>query len=617
MISRFESIKNHRVFQNFRWTSDLGSFSKYNLIYGGNATGKTTLANLFRVLEKREEIHEGEFTVSIAGRSISSKDLTSEPLPPIRVFNEGFINENVFTLSGSVSPIFVIGEKSIEAQKQAEELKKQLRDKLEEQVRLKKDVEIREDSLEEFCTDAGRKIKLLLSSSGKNPYNSYTRRNFIKTAEELAANGTYSSFLLDESEKERLMKIIAGTPKDRVSPLRFKLPDLGFFTEQTARILGKSVLAQFIFELKNDPALAEWVQEGMEQHKKKNSSACLFCGQPLPPERLRRLEAHFNHQYTDFIVEIDKLMELIQHQIDELDNVKLPDKAALNDHLVQAYIDAIKELDSEIERTKAVLRELLSDLNEKKGRVFEKYQPRPIGYSPHSDPIAKINEIILRHNQETGDFQSVVNEARSKLEKAMVAESMESYLVRKRNLAAAKEKLNECESAIRDLRCRIDEIEIAVTSHRRPAEELNLDLQQFLGHDFLRLEAMDSGYRIMRNDEVATDLSQGERAAIAFLYFLKTLDDKDFDRNRGIVVIDDPVVGLDEKSMSYAFNFLKDRVADVAQLFILTHSQQFSRQIQTWFKESMKISASVSCYKLDCATTNSGRSSKLVVLDEY
>lgn len=67
MITRFDPIKNYRVFQDFRWTPALVHFSRFNLIYGGNATGKTTLASLFRVMEKGWELPEGEITVSIAG----------------------------------------------------------------------------------------------------------------------------------------------------------------------------------------------------------------------------------------------------------------------------------------------------------------------------------------------------------------------------------------------------------------------------------------------------------------------------------------------------------------------------------------------------------------------
>jgi len=143
---------------------------------------------------------------------------------------------------------------------------------------------------------------------------------------------------------------------------------------------------------------------------------------------------------------------------------------------------------------------------------------------------------------------------------------------------------------------------------------MNLDLKHFLGHDILRLEAKESVYMIMRKDEVATELSLGERAALSFLYFLKTLDDKDFDRSRGVVVIDDPVVGLDEKSMSYAFNFLKDRVANVGQLFVLTHNQQFFQQVKAWFGNDSK--SSVSYYKLNCTTISGTRYSKLVNLDD-
>ena len=52
--------------------------------------------------------------------------------------------------------------------------------------------------------------------------------------------------------------------------------------------------------------------------------------------------------------------------------------------------------------------------------------------------------------------------------------------------------------------------------------------------DELSLQVEETGYQITRNRQAANGLSEGEHTAIALLYFLKSLADKDFDLSRGI-----------------------------------------------------------------------------------
>ena len=49
-IERFLKIQDEGLFQNFSWPSNLYEFSKINLIYGWNGTGKTTLSRLMNKL---------------------------------------------------------------------------------------------------------------------------------------------------------------------------------------------------------------------------------------------------------------------------------------------------------------------------------------------------------------------------------------------------------------------------------------------------------------------------------------------------------------------------------------------------------------------------------------
>ena len=70
----------------------------------------------------------------------------------------------------------------------------------------------------------------------------------------------------------------------------------------------------------------------------------------------------------------------------------------------------------------------------------------------------------------------------------------------------------------------------------------------------------------------AKRLSEGEKTAITFLYFVVGLQDQDFDLAEGIVVIDDPISSLDSSSVYQAFSFLKNAVKDARQIFLLTHN---------------------------------------------
>jgi wobble nucleotide-excising tRNase len=87
-----------------------------------------------------------------------------------------------------------------------------------------------------------------------------------------------------------------------------------------------------------------------------------------------------------------------------------------------------------------------------------------------------------------------------------------------------------------------------------------------------------------RNGLPASGLSEGEKTAIAFLYFLKSLQDKSFDLANGVVVIDDPVSSLDANALFSAFGYMKERTKDAGQLFVLTHNFCFFRQVKNWYR---------------------------------
>ena len=117
----------------------------------------------------------------------------------------------------------------------------------------------------------------------------------------------------------------------------------------------------------------------------------------------------------------------------------------------------------------------------------------------------------------------------------------------------------------------------------------------------------------MRRGKPAKRLSEGEKTAIAFLYFLVQLKDQDFDLSEGVVVIDDPISSLDASAIYQAFSFLKNETQDAKQLFILTHNFEFLRLLLNWVKSARGSTKSYSMVL--CTEGASGRTARLAQLD--
>lgn len=85
IIHRISRLKDCGIYRNFAWPSDLPDFGRFNLIYGWNGTGKTTLSRVLRCLEKQTK-PMGQVTIAIDGQNLQGDDFPTSSVP-IRVFN--------------------------------------------------------------------------------------------------------------------------------------------------------------------------------------------------------------------------------------------------------------------------------------------------------------------------------------------------------------------------------------------------------------------------------------------------------------------------------------------------------------------------------------------------
>lgn len=620
LVTKISRLRHPGVLRDFSWPADLPIFGRYNLVYGWNGSGKTTLSNLFRALELRRQ-PEGEVTLATGNTTIAGNEFAQANLP-VRVFNRDFVAANVFPVGGGeVPPIFVLGEESAEKQAQVEQLKEEKASAQSTIDAAKPEKAKAEKALDKHCVDRATIIRETLRSSGDNPYNNYDKARYKRRVATMQSADDKANHLLSDDERERLISQSKATPKDPVREVQIRLPDLQRLTNTTRQLLQKSVVSSAIDALKADPKLSAWTRDGLGLHQQRDADHCLFCEQPLPDGRMAALEAHFSTEYEQMLRQLDTQISELEAGSRTLNQLSLPNRAELYEDLITDFDQAKTQLDTSATAITDYLATLAAALKDKKQKLFETQSLEVAVPDVQQSVIDGINAIVRRHNQTCADFEGHVRTAREELEADSVANSLDEYQSLADAVQAQETAINEAGSLSLKLAGDISRLEREIVEHRQPAEELNQDLHSYLGHAELQLDVRDTGYTIARNGTLARSLSEGEMTAIALLYFLKTLKDRRFEMDQGLVVLDDPVSSLDANALFMAFGFIRRCVDEASQILILTHNFAMFRQVRNWFhhlpgqnkKDVTKRPARF--YMLDCSLTDQGRRSCIAPLD--
>ena len=582
-IQQISRLKHPGVIRDFTWSTELNQFGQFNLIYGWNGSGKTTLSRLFRNLEHRSVPNSGQARLCIDDREINGRDFP-DVTTQVRVFNRDFVNESVFPVGGGdVPPIFVLGTDSVDKQKTVNLLLKKQSDLNNKLDLARTNQRNTSRELEKHIVDRAKIIKDTLRISGSGAYNEYNKSAYRRQADQMLKDGDAESHLLDDATRSTLLYQHAATVKSLVSEVEYKLPDLEHFLEDVATIRATTVVSSMIHELENDPQLSTWTHEGLRLHKDRDSQTCLYCQQTLPSKRQEALEAHFSAGYERFLTRIDELLKNLDAINSGLDSASTPDKTAFYDDIAEDYVTTKSEYEQALTDLKKTTGLLTRKLKEKREHPFKHLETDVSLPQIDYQVINRLNEIIRRHNEVTAGFQTRIKSARERLAKGMIASYSKEYRELKNAIRNAYESIEPIEAEQVRITEEIVQLEREIVQHRQPAEELNDDLRNYLGHDEFSLGVKETGYEFVRHGEPADSLSEGERTALALLYFLKSLDDRNFDLNNGVIVLDDPVSSLDENSIFLAFGYIRQRTQDAAQLFVLTHNFTFFRLVRNWF----------------------------------
>lgn len=595
-FSRITRIRGHRVFRDFVWPSNLLEFGQFNLIYGWNGAGKTTLSALFAYIERRENVAGGDIEFEIDGTTrISGSSLSSANVPKVKVFNRDFIQQNVLEGGTSLSPIYFLGKESADRQR---EINRLVVDRDAAQVALDSAATRATAAgklLDTFAISTARAIKQRLQGGGVHRYNGYDKADFAADVKSLDDTSARARSVTEDEERalvqqkdEKLRAAIQTVPGHSLN--------LGALAMRTVEVVGRSVTSDVIDKLACDRETSSWVQRGLTLHAA--TDECQFCEGTLSATRRDALNRHFNDAVRTLQQDLNRISIELNRACSEV-QVVAPDVHAFYDDLHMRYQLALTILGRCQSLVAARLGDLEQAVERRKTDVLTTQGPTAStgvdlqnAEMQLSAALAEVNAVIETHGRKSASFVESISVARDRLAWSAIANAFSEHRELQQKCDSATQDCQRSLESVARLNGEIARLEREVRQHRHAADELNTELRSYLGREELTFAVEENGYVVRRGDVPATHLSEGERTAIAFLYFLKSLNDRDFDLTEGVVVIDDPVSSLDANALFSAFGYMQARSTAAGQLFVLTHSFAFFRLVKNWFHHLPKQGSS-------------------------
>ncbi len=609
MIIRINSIKSFGIFQNYLHDSKLKDFNRYNLFYGWNGSGKSTLGYLFECLERKEQSHEystSEWSVDTENIQITQTNTNSNTLN-IRTFNKSFVERNIFTPSDKIKGIIYISEEQGKDKEQLEEKTKELNKKNLRKKEIDTELNGNPDDkktkglsvlTDKFLSDAAKSIKanfkiIEIEDTRLLNYDKTKLSIFImQNTDSIKAKKN----TLPVSEIEQLSKSIRPQDKpkiDVVSIQKFDTEILLKIFDRVKELCNSTLTTKAIKRLKENPTIAQWVYQGLQEDiHAQNATICEFCGQTLPEYRIADLNKHFSDEF-------EKLKAALLNGIEWIESntirTEFPFENLLYDELQNDYRDSLINYNKIANSLNIKLVEWKSILSTKQNNPFEIPQKaiNEVSISEvdmYNTAFDKVMQHIENHDKKFKGLENAIKTNKQKLELHYVSEEVAKFnyfskLEQTIKLQAEQTKIIEEAVILENV---VNTLKDKLSNETLGLKDFNDKLWNFLGRNDLSLDRRtEGGYFVKRNnieEAKSRSLSEGERTAIALVYFITKLKENGNIIDDTIVVIDDPISSFDSNHIFHANFFIKNECKNAQQLFVLTHNFHLFTLQKEWMK---------------------------------
>lgn len=625
MIKKIEEIKKLGIYDSYQWKCSK-EFNKHNICFGFNGSGKSTLSNLFNLVasnkiftqDQKDELFK-DLKTADNDSSVKFKDDLTYPVRPnqenlrIYVFNSNFIANHVYDGTVGKMTKFNVAETVLE-----DPTIKQINADIDTKTKEKENKEADNKEIED-------KFKEL-----KTAYNLVYREHFpnrqLRSGSTIPAITELTSNTKEEIESSIAQKIAEYKLSEKqaelesdileISKLEFKkieidLVELSSLLEQSAKenatdnLKDKIQLYQKEIGEEKSNKIEPWFELGeslLTISKEKDQSICPLCKTDLSntiDSLVDEFADYFDKSYLDFI-------EKIKIQKERIDSTILSLKTTqTNSAAIQAYgikyskFIEIKfpELDKvEIETD---LKELLASIIEKQSNSSKKIIIE----------VEQIQKLIDTYNQNIDKLNSFKNNAITDLRNQKIdptkidgeIRALYTQLIYKdlngteeenriENFHTATSAISDIVTSISELTDqkiqRLKELKMEAKKVGEYLEKLGIthftiDLREGEEQNniLIKYKGFDETKKRLRNT-----LSEGEKTALAFAYFMSKVSTEVTNKGQTIIVIDDPISSLDDNRLYSTAFLIHEEFKDYKQLFVLSHNMLFLKYLNPFFK---------------------------------
>lgn len=578
MFRRIESISLAAVWDGYdAQKSAVPDFARYNLIYGWNASGKTTLSRVFGLLNgpATSRLPAGAHVrVSTGHGVLDSRKEQDRRLVPVCIFNRDFIDANLQQADYTHAPaLFILGEDNIRLNNRIASLSRR-RDRV---AAMYRSVQAKQSETsaarEKAATDLARDCGTMLG------VRDFRAPNLKAIQQRLAAP---DSHILDAAT----LQATVNQARDQsefalISKLPAVVPPLLPGLDDIAKLLRETPRQNTIKRLAEDPALSDWVRTGLQFHE--HSATCAFCGNDAR-QALDAYASHFSDEYrrqhaavTSAIGRLEQPRQTLTfpHEKEWVPDVRPRVQAALR------RLAAWEARESEIRSCWVGL------LKEKLANMETAFTAEAV-----EDRTSELMAILAELSQAKDDHNRACDELAVRRQGAAekVKEHFAARFVLDPGAPEAISFLSQVEAELERVKIVGQKIAGQATSANdelqrssMAASQINGLLKRLLGPRISVEQAQDNRIQFLREGQPATNMSDGERTAISLAYFLVSLGQNGQRLEDLVVFVDDPICSLDANHIYDVAYLLITSLKECRQLFISTHNSEFFNIIkQDW-----------------------------------
>ncbi len=598
MIQKIPIIQNFGVFKDFNWNRDntLQGFKEKNIIYGWNYSGKTTISRIFSSLRDKQlhiDHSSANFKIKFSdGTELESSNI-SESTRKLAVFNREYIDSKLSWDSRTQlgEPIsFDVGE-NIEIRNEIEQIEQKI-----EKVNIRSDkhspnIKTFNEYEKTKLTEESKNISLIAFGAPRQ-FDKGRFKHYMNLINNSSQIHIISNNSIIEEQQQKATSSNTYDPKNTFSFTH----QFSTLKQDVENLLSKEPPEDTVIDiLELNRSLYNWVSQGLKFEE--NLITCSFCGSNLKTERLEELNRYFSNASKELRNEILSLKAKIERAISSIKSFSGPSSSKEYIDTIQKDIEThLSTIDSLKESYSNSLQELKNELERKEdGHIFSSIEIKKIT-NPEKildDWIESINNHVNNHNLFIENFDTERDLAREKLIKHLVSSYLksESYFEKKKKKEKAETYKSVYDRLIQKLEKSKNEKVASLKTVTKGKAELDKFIKKFLNRNDIEVSVTeDDKFILNRGGKFATNLSEGEKTAIAFSYFMVSLESLGMDEmQKTIVFIDDPISSLDSNHISQVYTLInsfffrkgidpenQDKVCNCfSQLFISTHNFDF------------------------------------------